>query len=515
MELYHNQVTRMQGEFSIRMFHRSWGLMMIQQNLDNPTTLLDFPTEKQFVAELKANHYDVVGISGIIVNIGKVREMCRVVRELSPDSVIVVGGHVAAVPGIEGMIDADHIVKGEGISWMRSYLGQDPAQPVKHPDIVSGFGHRIMGVHIPERFHRPAATLIPSVGCPMGCNFCTTSSFFGGKGKFHNFYETGDELYEVMCGQEERLKVHSFFIMDENFLLQRKRALRLLERMKEGKKSWELYVFSSANAIRKYTMEELVQLGVSWIWLGLESPHSDYAKLSGADTVSLTRELRAHGIKLLGSTIIGLEHHTPQNIREEIDYAISHDTDFHQFMLYTPVPGTPLYKQIESEGRLLDVDLADIHGQDRFNFEHAAISREASKKYLDQAFWRDFERNGPSLFRICRTTFEGWKRYRNSPDLRVRERFTRELSSLRHAYTGILWAMERRLRESNETVSRRIHSLRADIMRESGLDARLASAVVGPLMLWAARRERKRLDRGSTYEPKCVVERHNWAAAAG
>ena len=36
MELYHNQVTRMQGSFSLRMFHRSWGIMMIQQNISAP-----------------------------------------------------------------------------------------------------------------------------------------------------------------------------------------------------------------------------------------------------------------------------------------------------------------------------------------------------------------------------------------------------------------------------------------------------------------------------------------------
>jgi len=30
MELYQNQVTREQGPFSLRMFHRSWGLMLIQ-----------------------------------------------------------------------------------------------------------------------------------------------------------------------------------------------------------------------------------------------------------------------------------------------------------------------------------------------------------------------------------------------------------------------------------------------------------------------------------------------------
>ena len=48
MELYHNQVTREQGSFSLRMFHRSWGLMMIQRNISAPSTLLDFPTLERF-----------------------------------------------------------------------------------------------------------------------------------------------------------------------------------------------------------------------------------------------------------------------------------------------------------------------------------------------------------------------------------------------------------------------------------------------------------------------------------
>ena len=75
-------------------------------------------------------------------------------------------------------------------------------------------------------------------------------------------------------------------------------------------------------------------------------------------------QLRENGIRTLGSTIVGLEHHTPENIRDEIEYAVEHNTDFHQFMLYTPVPGTPLYYQMKEEGRMLDdVDLADIHGQ--------------------------------------------------------------------------------------------------------------------------------------------------------
>jgi radical SAM superfamily enzyme YgiQ (UPF0313 family) len=513
MELYHNQVTRAQGSFSIRMFHRSWGIMMIQANISAPCTVLDFPTREGFARELTANRYDVVGISSIIVNVGKVKEMCRMVRQLSPDSIIVVGGHVAAVPALESMIDADHIVRGEGISWMRCYLGEDENAPIRHPAIVSGLQTRVMGLRLPEREGGTAATIIPSVGCPMGCNFCTTSAFFGGKGKFVNFFETGDELFEVMCQMEAELKVSSFFVMDENFLLHRARAMRLLELMKSAGKSWELSVFASANAIRKYTMPELVELGVSWLWMGLESSKSNYGKLQNVDTQRLTRELREHGIRVQGSTIIGLEHHTPDNIADEIESAVAHETDFHQFMLYTPVPGTPLYQELEAQGRLLaDVDLADIHGQYKFNFRHHAISRDDSKRFLDWAFRRDFERNGPSLYRMCRTIFQGWQRYKDYPDQRVRKRFARQVRKLASAYNAALWVMEREFKKVNRGVSERIHDLRQQVVKEFPITARLTAALLGPILVCSTRREEKRLASGRTYEPTTFIDRRNWAS---
>jgi radical SAM superfamily enzyme YgiQ (UPF0313 family) len=514
MELYHNQVTRAQGAFSLRIFHRSWGIMMIQENISVPSTLLDFPSREDFASELTSCSYDIVGISSIIVNIGKVREMCRMVRELSPRSTIVVGGHVTAIPGIEHMVDANHFVRGDGISWMRRFLGEDAEQPIRHPVIVSGFGHRVMGVRVPQLRGASTATIIPSVGCPMGCNFCTTSAFFGGKGKFLNFYETGDELFRLMSEMESKLRTKAFFMMDENFLLYRKRSIELLELMKKAGKSWELNVFSSANAIRKYTMKELVELGVSWIWMGLESPQAKYAKLAGGDTRDLTSELRAHGIKVLGSTIIGLEHHTPENIYGEIDHAVGHNTDFHQFMLYTPVPGTPLHREIANQGRLVDVDLADIHGQYKFNFLHSAISREDSKRFLDWAFARDFECNGPSLYRVCRTTLDGWRRYRNHPDGRIRERFEREIAKLKIGYSAMLWAMEHHLRQSNETISKRVCALRRELAVEFGAASKLAAGLLGPILLWSSRREERRLADGVVYEPKMVVDRRNWRTAA-
>ncbi len=513
MELYHNQVTRAQGAFSLRMFHRSWGIMMIQSNISAPCTVLDFPTRDDFRRELTENQYDVVGISSIIVNIGKVKEMCRLVRECSPGSQIIVGGHVSAIPGVERMLDADHIVKGEGVSWMRRYLGEDPTAPICHPEIVSGMNTGMMGIRLPNRKGGTAATVIPSVGCPLGCNFCTTSAFFGGKGKFINFYNTGDELFEVMSKLEKSMEVTTFFMMDENFLLHKKRSMRLLELMREHDKSWGLAVFSSANALKQYTMQELAELGVSWVWMGLESPNSTYTKLNGTDTHALVRELHAHGIRVLGSTIVGLEHHTPENIQDEIEYAVEHATDFHQFMLYTPVPGTPLYKQIESEGRLLkDVDLADIHGQDKFNFVHAAISREQSKRFLDWAFWRDFEKNGPSLFRMCKTFFEGWKRYKHFPDKRVVRRFADELLAVSTVYNATLWVMEKKFKSINPEVSKQIRALRHEIESEFGLRSRLTRMALAPILWWTSTREERQLAQGKTYEPPTVIERSNWAA---
>jgi radical SAM superfamily enzyme YgiQ (UPF0313 family) len=513
MELYQNQVTREQGPFSLRMFHRSWGIALIQHNITAPTTVLDFPTRARFVEELTRHRYDIVGISSIIVNAGKVREMCRLVRDHSAHSTIVVGGHVTALPDIEQRVDADHYVKGEGISWFREFLGEDPARPIAHPALPSAFDFRIMGLPTAGGGSTTAATIIPSVGCPLGCNFCTTSAFFGGKGRSVSFLPRGRDVYDAMAHAEAELGATTFFMMDENFLLDRRRAIELLDLLRANGKPWSMYVFSSANAIAKYDIRELVELGVSWIWLGLESAASRYAKLAGTDTRELTARLQEHGIRVLGSTIIGLEHHTPENIAEEIEHAVSHDTDFHQFMLYTPVPGTELHREISAAGRLRDeVDLADIHGQFEFNFEHAAIPAADSKRFLDHAFRRDYERNGPSLFRLMRTMFRGWQRYRDDPDPRVRARVARDASQFKAGYGAALYAMERFFRDGNVEVSRKVRALRRDVEREFGLACRVVDRAVGPAVLWSARREARRFPAGRPLEPRTFVERRNWAS---
>ena len=174
------------------------------------------------------------------------------------------------MPDLIERVDADHVVRGEGVRWFRRFLGEDENRPLRHPMITSGFGTRNLGVNPKENVKDVAATVIPSVGCPLGCNFCSTSAMFGGKGHSVNFYQTGDELFHVMCQIEKQQGVCSFFMMDENFLFHRKRALRLLELIEANDKAWSLNVFSSANVLRSYTIDQLIRLGISWVWMGIE-----------------------------------------------------------------------------------------------------------------------------------------------------------------------------------------------------------------------------------------------------
>jgi radical SAM superfamily enzyme YgiQ (UPF0313 family) len=515
MELYHNQVTRVQGPFSLRMFHRSWGLMFIQANISAPCTLLDFPSLERFTEEVRSHPYDIVGISSITTNVLKVRKMCEIVRRYLPDATIVVGGHVANLPDIEDQVDADFVVKGEGIRWFRRFLGDDPNQPIRHPVMPARTGTRSFGVSVRERKGAVAATVVPSVGCPIGCNFCATSAMFGGKGKFVDFYQSGDELFDAMCQLEAAMQTQSFFVLDENFLFHRRRALRLLELMQQNDKPWSLYAFSSAKVLRSYEIEQLVALGVSWVWLGLEGEDSTYGKVSGIDTFGLVKELRSHGIRVLGSTIIGLENHSPDTIDRVIDYAVRHDTDFHQFMLYTALPGTPLYAELSRAGLLLDeteCPTPDTHGQDKFNYRHPQIENGLETEFLIRAFSRDFEVNGPSIIRSVETILAGWKRYKKHPDPRVRRRIAFDAKGLATAWSAAVAATARFYRDKL-SMRAKMKVLLRELHREFGWKSRLSAVFGGPLLLRKIRAEAERLADGWTYEPPTFYE-HNEAVEA-
>ena len=174
-------------------------------------------------------------------------------------------------------------------------------------------------------------------------------------------------------------------------------------------------------------------------------------------------------------------------------------------------PGVHTCSGAGASGRLLDdVDLADIHGQFKFNFRHAAISREQSKVFLDRAFRRDYEVNGPSLFRLTANMLQGWRRYGRDTDERVRTRVTGEAAQLRNGFGAALWAMERYLRASNRGVSDRIADLRRQIEVDLGGWSPLIHRLAGPVLLLSARRDARLFPSGRIREPRTFVERSHW-----
>jgi hypothetical protein len=212
----------------------------------------------------------------------------------------------------------------------------------------------------------------------------------------------------------------------------------------------------------------------------------------------------------LGSTIIGLEEHTPENMNEVISYAVRHDTVFHQFMLYTPMPGTEFYEQHRREGTLLpesECPTPDVHGQLRFNYRHDHISEGQEGRFLLEAFRRDFEVNGPSLVRMIRTALEGWRRYKNHPEKRVRDRYAWEVRRISGSYAGLVWAAKKWFQRQGLD-AKKISSTLDEIHREFGIKSKLASSLMGPFIYRMLEKEQQRLANGWTYEPTTVYEKN-------
>ena len=413
MELFHNQVTKRQGVTSLRFHHRSFGLYFLAENIDADVTVLDFPSRERFIRELKSD-WDLIGISFIMPNFLKAQEMARLIRQHAPGAEIVLGGHGTAIEGVEQLIDCDHVARGEGIAWLRRHLGQDPHAPFVHPTLPSTDRQTIMGVPIPGG---TSSLLVPGVGCVNGCNFCATSHFFAKQ--YSSFIATGEQLFETARTIADRRGIDSFFIMDENFLKDQKRAFELIEQMERHRRFFRFHLFSSAETILSFGVDNLVRLGASLVWIGFESQsrQSAFAKNIGVDARALVQALRDRGISVLASGILCMEHHTPRNMPEDIDFLVGLEPDMVQFMLLTPVPVTALYKDQQRRGILRhDLPYEDWHGQTMLAFRHPAFPDGEPQRWIERAFDQDYHQNSSSMYRMVETSVRGWEHLAAIPE---------------------------------------------------------------------------------------------------
>jgi len=408
-----------QGAFRTRATTTQWGIDFIAENLKTPTTTLHYPTMAQFISEIEQG-YDYIGIAFVSSTYHKMVPMVEAIRKHAPSSKIILGGYGAAL-GDELAPYADYICRGEGVKFMRELLGEHVDAPYIQPVITQKqtlFSLPILG---------RVGYVFAGLGCPNGCDFCATSAFF--KRKHIRLLPDGPAILRAI----ERLRLiypdmADFWINDEDFLLNKARGRGFLEAIrKSDMPPLSLSIFSSVRALSQFTASELVEMGIDWVWVGYEGKRAGYSKMKGKSFRELFNELHEHGISVLASMIIGFDYQTPEIIEEEFEELMSLRPTMCQFLIYGPAHGTPLYERYKAEGRLDPVAFADHSKHDGFSltFKHPHIGPEEMSRIQRSLYHREFERLGPSVYRLVDDLLQGYLNLSDHEAPRVRAKARR------------------------------------------------------------------------------------------
>jgi radical SAM superfamily enzyme YgiQ (UPF0313 family) len=447
-ELLHEQVTRAQGVFSPRSHHIQFSLEYIAENLEAPTTVLQYPSKGELVRELKRG-YDVVGICFVLATYHRMKEVVALVREHCPGAEIVLGGYGTVAPDEMLRPYGDHICREEGVAFMRRLLGEpEIPMPYRHPLIINPL--RVFGKQVSR-----TGIVFAGLGCPNGCDFCCTSHFF--KRKHIRLLPTGADIYRVI---ERYLEVDpelSILVIDEDFLLDRRRAMEFRECVVRGGRPLSIFCFGSVKALSQYTVTEILEMGIDGVWIGYEGTRSGYAKQSGRPVGDLFREFREHGITILASMIVGFPYQTPEIIEEELSGLLALKPTFAQFLIYGPPPGTPFYEKVVREGLFLpgvaqDREMFFRRGSGFHSLvKHPTMAPAEIEALQRRCFEEDFRRLGPSIFRSVELWLDGYLMYLESPVPIIRAKAARMAADLRKAYpvflAGKLLGPTREIRE--------------------------------------------------------------------
>ncbi len=474
-ELLHSQVTRAQGLFSPRAVHVQFGLDYIAENLDVPTVVLQYPSRRELIAELRKG-YDYVGVCFIMALMHKMKETVALIRRYAPRSKIVLGGYGTVLSDDLLRPYADHICREEGVGFMRRLLGEDPIpMPYKHPLIVSRlkvFGQKVSSTGM----------IFAGLGCPNGCDFCCTSHFFGRK--HIRLLPDGKDIFAVIERYHAITPGMVFSILDEDFLLDKKRALAFRDAVVKSGKSLSLFVFASVKAISQYTVEQILEMGIDGVWIGYEGTRSGYAKQQGRPVADIFTEFRQHGITVLASMIVGFDYQDRQVVAQELDALLKLKPALAQFLIYGPVPGTPFYERVIKDNLLQDRLSRDpelyYRSADGFTtmIKHPTLAPEAIEQIQRWCFEQDFQRLGPSIIRVLETRFLGYQKLKDSPNPLLRQKAECYARDLRAAYpvflAGRLLGPNAAVRQWIRDLEHRIHDALGGPSRAQRLQSILA-----------------------------------------
>jgi radical SAM superfamily enzyme YgiQ (UPF0313 family) len=196
-----------------------------------------------------------------------------------------------------------------------------------------------------------------SRGCPFDCKFCSVIRMFGRSYRFKSVEATLKELKYVASVSKA-----TKFIVDDNFAANKGRTKEILRGMiAEGIKArWSAQVRTDV-ARDPELLRLMADSGCHTLYIGFESinPATLAAynkKQNREDIISCIRTVKEHGIHIHGMFVLGADTDDEETIRGTADFATGLGIDTVQFLILTPLPGTPFFQEMEQSGRLLHRD---------------------------------------------------------------------------------------------------------------------------------------------------------------
>lgn len=229
-----------------------------------------------------------------------------------------------------------------------------------------------------ERFAAPRFDLLDkryefgvvefSRGCPHCCQYCCVPPFSGNRMRRQTF----DDVYRDLTSVQQQ----KLFIADNNLYgcskEDHRQATQLLSMIAAENLDKRFVCQASMDVAQDDEFLEAARAaGVRLILIGIEAADVETLKSIGkrvnlkAGSLDFTR-IHKHGIGVLGAWVFGFDTDTSETLLSRARMMVDSGSDCSQMSIATPLPGTPLYKQLQQSGRLLYTDYPDDWG--RYDF---------------------------------------------------------------------------------------------------------------------------------------------------